>query len=261
MNRNVLTIAGLDPSGSAGMLADLKTFSAWGVYGLAIVTALTAQNTQRVDAVYPVAPDVLRAQVESIVSDIEVHAVKIGLLPDSKTAQLIAKLLRTCGLTNIVVDPVLKSTTGYTFADDKTLTVYREELFPLAQVITPNLEEASLLAGVEVRDLVGMKQAAEVLFKMGPKQVVVTGGHLESRAMDVLYDGSKHTVYDAPKVVSTNTRGTGCTFASILAVHLAKNIKIEAAIEPAKKYIARAMAHAFKIGKGERGPLNHDVTT
>jgi hydroxymethylpyrimidine/phosphomethylpyrimidine kinase len=260
MNKNVLTIAGMDPTGCAGVLADLKTFTAWRVYGLAVVTALTAQNTQRVEAVYPVPLEVIGAQLESIVSDIEIHAVKIGLLPDAKTGELVAELLRTFQLTNIVVDPVFRSSTGYTFADDKLIAVYREKLFPLAEVITPNLDEASTLAGMQVHDPATMKQAAEILYKMGPKQVVITGGHLEMRAMDVHFDGIKPTVHDAPKVASTNTRGAGCTFSSILALQLAKRVKVYAAIDPAKKYIARAMVHPFKIGKGEHGPMNHNVT-
>jgi hydroxymethylpyrimidine/phosphomethylpyrimidine kinase len=259
MNRNLLTIGGLDPSGAAGILADLKTFLVWRVYGMAVITAITAQNTQSVDAVYPVALETIGAQLESVVNDIEIHAVKIGLLPDAKTAELIVELLKTFHVTNIVVDPVLRSTTGYQFADEKTIAVYREKLIPIADVVTPNMEEASVLSGIQVSDLSTMKQAAERIFQMGAKNVVVTGGHLPSRAVDVLYDGGKHTSFDAPKVSSTNTRGTGCTFASVLAIHLARKIKVASAIDPAKKYIVRALVHPFKIGKGERGPMNHNV--
>lgn len=259
MNRNVLTIAGLDPSGCAGVLADLKTFSAWRVYGLAVITAITAQNTQKVESVYPVPLEVIGAQLEALVNDIEIHAVKIGMFPDSKAADLVVELIHAFQLTNIVVDPVLSSSTGYQFADEKTIAVYKEKLIPLADVVTPNLQEASILTGLEVKDISGMKQAAEKLFQMGAKNVVITGGHLPLRAMDLHYDGSKHTIYDAPKVASTNTRGSGCTFASILAVHLSRKLKLSAAIDAAKKYIARALVHPFKIGKGEHGPLNHNV--
>lgn len=259
MNRNVLTIGGLDPSACAGVLVDLKTFAAWKVYGLTVITAITAQNTQRVEAVYPVPLEVIGAQLEALVNDIEIHAVKIGMLPSAKSAELTAELLHIFHLTNIVVDPVFRSSTGYQFADEKTIAVYRERLIPMADVVTPNLDEASVLAQLEVHDIAGMKQAAEKILQMGAKQVVITGGHLEGRAMDVLYDGIKHTIYDAPKISSPNSRGTGCTFASILAVHLARKLKIHSAIDPAKKYIARALVHPFKIGKGEHGPLNHNV--
>ena len=261
MHRNVVTIAGLDPSGCAGVLADIKTFARWQVYGVAVVTALTSQNTQKVESVYPVPLEIIGSQLEALVSDIEIHAVKIGMLPSAMTGDLIATLIKTFGLTNIVVDPVLRSSTGYQFADEKTITMYKQKLFPLADVVTPNLEEASVFAQMEVKDLTGMKHAAEKIAQFGPKNVIVKGGHLEARAVDVYYDGHRHTLYDAPKVVSTNTRGVGCTFASVLAVHLAKKMKLYQAIDPAKKYIARAMLHPFKIGKGERGPLNHGAAT
>jgi len=259
MNKNVLTIGGLDPSGCAGVLADLKTFSAWRVYGLAVITAITAQNTQKVDAVYPVALEIIGAQLESLVNDIEIHAIKIGLLPDAKTAELIVELLKGFHLTNIVVDPVLRSSTGYQFADEKTIAVYRDKLIPMAEAVTPNLEEASVFTGLEVQDVPSMKEAATKLFEMGARNVVITGGHLPSRAIDVHYDGIKHSLFDAPRVVSKNTRGTGCTFASVLAIHLARKLKIVSAIDPAKKYIARGLLHPFQIGKGEQGPLNHNV--
>lgn len=260
MNRNVLTIAGLDPSGAAGVIADLKTLMAWRMYGVAVVTAITAQNTQRVDSVYPVPLEVIGSQLESIVADIEIHAVKIGMMPNATTIELIVELLRTFKLTNIVVDPVLKATTGYQFADEKMLTAYREKLFPIADVVTPNMEEAAVFAGIPVTDINTMKEAADKIQKLGPKNVIVTGGHLEAaRAMDVLNDGIKSSVFDAPRVASTHSRGLGCTFSSIIAVHLAKKMKVQAAIDPAKKYIARAMVHPFKIGSGPNGPLNHNV--
>jgi hydroxymethylpyrimidine/phosphomethylpyrimidine kinase len=258
MNKNVITIAGLDPSGCAGVIADLKTMMAWRAYGMAVITCITAQNTQRVDSVYPVPMEVIGSQLEALVGDVEIHAVKIGLMPNAMTMELVVELVRSFKLSNIVVDPIFRSSTGYQFADDKMISIYREKLFPLADVVTPNLEEASILAGIPVHDVNTMKEAAEKIQRIGPKNVVVTGGHLESRAMDVLYDGIKHSVFDAPKVSTTNTRGTGCTFSTILALHLARKTRVYAAIDPAKKYIARAMVHPFKIGTGN-GPLNHNV--
>jgi hydroxymethylpyrimidine/phosphomethylpyrimidine kinase len=261
MNRNVLTIAGLDPSGCSGVIADLKTLMAWRMHGVAVVTAITAQNTMSVDSVYPVPMEVIGSQLESIVADIEVHAVKIGVLPNAKTLELVVELLRTFNLTgNVVVDPVFRSSTGYQFADEKTIAAYKDKLFPIAEVITPNMDEASVLSGIAVHDVGSMKDAAERIQKQfGPKNVIITGGHLETRAMDVHFDGIKHNVHDAPKVNSVNTRGVGCTFSTIMAVHLAKKMKIFASIDPAKKYIARSLTHPFKIGKGN-GPINHNVT-
>jgi hydroxymethylpyrimidine/phosphomethylpyrimidine kinase len=259
MNRNILVIAGLDPSGCSGLIADLKTLMAWRMFGMGVVTAVASQNTQKVESVYPVPLEVIGSQIEAIADDIEVHAVRIGMMADAKTIELVAELCRTFRFTNIVVDPVLRSSTGYQFADEKMIVAYKEKLFPLAEVVTPNLQEASVLAGMDVHDIGTMKQAAEKIYAHCPRNVVITGGHLEARAMDVLYDGLKHTVFDAPKVLSTNTRGTGCTFSTILALHLARKMKVHSAIDPAKKYIARAMMHPFKIGKGN-GPLNHNVS-
>jgi hydroxymethylpyrimidine/phosphomethylpyrimidine kinase len=259
MIKNVLSIAGFDPSGCAGILADLKTLMAWRGYGIGVVTAITSQNTQKVENVYPVPMEVIGSQLEVLVDDIEIHAVKIGLLPNAKTIELVAELIKSFKLPNIVIDPVLTSTTGYQFADEKMITAYREKLFPLAEAITPNLEEASVFTRQKVSDVTSMKEAVEVLFQMGPKNVVITGGHLENRAMDVLFDGTRATVFDAPKIMNAHVRGLGCTFSSIMALHLAKKVKLHQAIDPAKKYIARAMVHPFKIGRG-RGPLNHNVT-
>lgn len=225
---------------------------------MAVVTAITAQNTQSVDSVYPVPMEVIGSQLESIHNDIEIHAAKIGMMPNAKTLELVAELLRTFKIPGIVVDPVIQSSTGYRFADEKTIEAYKHELLPIAEAITPNIEEASALTGINVHDVNTMKEAAEKLFQMGPKNVIVTGGHL-ARAMDVHFDGHKHTVFDAPKIASPHTRGAGCTFASIIAVHVARKLKVIAAIDPAKKYLARAMVHPFQIGKGTAGPLNHNV--
>jgi len=258
MNKNVLTIAGFDPSGCAGVAADLKTFLAWDVYGVAVITTITAQNTQLVSAVYPVLPGAIQAQFESIVSDIEIHAVKIGLLTESTILELVVSLCTQSRLTNIVVDPVLRSTTGFDFANPAIVAGYKERLFPIADIITPNIEEASVFSGMEVKDVVSMKEAAIRLHKYGPKNVVITGGHLETDAVDVWYDGARHEIFSAPRVINTNSRGLGCTLSSILAAHLARNLSLSVAIPAAKDYIARAMAHSYKIGKG-KGPLNHKV--
>ena len=230
---------------------------AWDAYGLAVVTVVTAQNTQRVTGVFPVSNDVIREQFESIVSDIEVHAVKIGLLADASVLSVVAELLREAKLTNIVVDPVLRSTTGFSFGDQKLLQSYRDTLFPLADIITPNLDEASAWTGLELKDVESMKKAASHLHQMGPANVVITGGHLLGEATDVFYDGLRSHAFVAPRISNSNARGLGCTFASILAVHLARNQSIPLAIESAKSYIAKAMVHPYKIGKG-RGPLDHN---
>jgi hydroxymethylpyrimidine/phosphomethylpyrimidine kinase len=258
MNRNVLTISALDPSGCTGITVDLKTLMAWRMYGMSVTTAIVMQNTQRVDAVYPVPMEVIGGQLESIVSDIEIHSAKIGILPNAKTMELVIELIRAFNLQNLVVDPVLQTSTGYQIADEKMIALYKEKLFPLAECVTPNMAEAALFSGIPVSEITHMKQAAEIIQKMGAKNVVVTGGHLEARPMDVLFDGARHTVYDGARISSTHTRGLGDTFSMVIAAHLAKKMKVQAAVDPARKYIARAMVHPFKIGAGN-GPLNHNV--
>jgi len=255
MDRNVLTIGGLDPSGCAGVSADLKTFAAWRVHGLCVVTAITAQNTQGVEGVFAVTGEIVRAQLQSIVSDIEVHAVKIGLLPDVAALKLVVALCKEYQLTNIVVDPVLRSTTGYDFADEKMIDTCWRSLFPIADVITPNLDEASLLSRMKVEDVSTMKSAAAKLHEIGARSVVITGGHLKGPPIDVFFDGKEYREFEGSRIVSENTRGTGCTFSSILAVHLARNQDLPTAVIAAKEYIARALTPSWRLGKG-KGPLN-----
>lgn len=254
-----MIVSAIDPSGTDGILADLRTLMAWRMHGTVVVTAITAQNTLTVDNVYPVPMEVIGSQLESIAADLEIHATKVGLLPNAKTVELVVELLKSFHLaTNIIVDPIFRSGTGYNFADDKTIQAYREKLFPIAEVVTVNIDEASVLSGLAVHDAASMKEAAERIFKFGPRQVIVTGGHLEARAMDIHFDGTKHSVFDAPKIASQNNRGVGATFSTILATHLAKKQRAVTGIDPAKKYIARALVHPFKIGKGH-GPINHSV--
>jgi hydroxymethylpyrimidine/phosphomethylpyrimidine kinase len=250
MDKNVLTIAGLDPSGCAGISADLRAFAAFGAHGMSVVTAITAQNTQRVESVFPVAAEIIRAQLNAIVSDISVDAVKIGLLPDLVTLQTVVSLCKEFELTNIVVDPVLRSTTGFDFAGTEIVDAYRQLVFPIADVITPNLDETSAFTG-----LTELRSAAKILRNQGAKNVIITGGHLPHTAMDLFYDGTQFQEFDAPKIVSDNTRGLGCTFSSIIAVHLARSQSIRDAIKAAKKYIELALTPSWKLGKG-KGPLN-----
>lgn len=255
MDKNVLTIAGLDPSGCSGIAADLRAFAAFGAHGMSVVTAITAQNTLQVDGVFAVSADVIRAQLHSIVSDIEVHAVKIGLLPDVTTITLVALLCKEFRLTNIVVDPILRSTTGFEFADSAMVQSYKQLILPIADVMTPNLEEASALSGSAAADVASMKSAARALRDCGAKNVIITGGHLQASALDIFYDGQEFHEFDAAKIASNNTRGLGCTFSSIIAVHLARGQSIPAGILAAKKYVAEGIALEWKLGKG-KGPLN-----
>lgn len=256
MNRTVLSIAGWDPSGGAGVASDLKTIAAFHHYGVGVITSVTAQNTQGVQAIYDLPMEFIAQEIESLTSDVEVHAVKIGMLGTARNAALVASLIRSLKLTNVVLDPVLKSTTGTALMEKKGIAVLKERLLPLTDVVTPNLDEASALTGLRVNDVKSMKEAARALVKAGAKSAVVTGGHLAARAIDVLFDGEKYGVYDSTMIQSTNTHGIGCTFSTAIACLLARRTPLPEAVDEAKRYVARAMNHPYRIGKGE-GPLHH----
>jgi len=198
-------------------------------------------------------------QIESVISDLDVHAVKIGMLGTARTVSLVASLIESLRLTNVVIDPVLRSTTGTALLEKTGIAVMRDQLLPRADVVTPNMEEASMLTGMSVVDLSSMEEAARALHQLGARSVVVTGGHLGNRAIDVLYDGRRTAVFDSTKIVSNNTHGVGCTFSTALACQLARGVDLAEAVEGAKRYVARALSHSSRIGKGA-GPLNHLVS-
>lgn len=256
MNRTVMSIAGWDPSAGAGLGADLKTISAFGLYGVGVVTSVTAQNTQGVQAIYDLPMEFVAQQIESLVEDIDVHAVKIGMLGTARAVNIVATLIQTLKLPNVVVDPVLKSSSGTALLEKKAISVLKEKLFPLARVVTPNLAEASNLAGSRVSDIASMKKAAQALQRMGPETAVVTGGAIGGRAVDVLYDGKSFSIYDANRLETTNTHGAGCTFSAAIACRLAQGSSIEDAVDGAKRFVLRSMDHPYRIGKGD-GPLLH----
>ena len=252
----ILIIAGLDPSGCAGLAADVKTCMALNAYSLPVITTVTAQNTQQVASIHPVPMETIRAQFDAVVADIQIDAVKIGLLTESTNFVLLASLLVQARLTNIVVDPVLRSTTGFTFGNETVLRAYREVLFPVADVITPNIDEASALSGIAVTGISSMKDAAQRLHAFGSRNVVITGGHLPGNATDVLFDGTAYELFESPKIEPVQVRGLGCTFSAALAVHLANGKSLPEAIRASKEFIANAMQHPLNIGHG-RGALNH----
>ncbi|HET6373882.1 MAG TPA: bifunctional hydroxymethylpyrimidine kinase/phosphomethylpyrimidine kinase, partial [Candidatus Polarisedimenticolia bacterium] len=191
--------------------------------------------------------------------DLEIHAVKVGMLGTARAVSIVAALLESFGLQNVVVDPVLRSTSGTSLLEASAIEVLRQKLLPRATVVTPNMEEAAALAGMPVTDLPSMKAAARALHQMGPRTVVVTGGHLGNRAIDVLFDGDRFAIFDSTKVASNNTHGIGCTFSTAIACQLARGLGIPEAVDGAKRFVSRAVGHAGKIGKGA-GPLNHLVS-
>jgi hydroxymethylpyrimidine/phosphomethylpyrimidine kinase len=259
MTRTVLSIAGLDPSGGAGVSADLKTIAAYHQHGAAVVTSITAQNTLGIQAIYDLPMEFVGQQIDSVVTDLEIHAVKIGMLGTGRTVSLVASLVESYALPNVVLDPVLRSTSGTPLLEKKGIEVLREKLLPRVHLVTPNMEEAAILTGMAVTDLASMKEAARALHRMGARAAVVTGGHLGNRAIDALYDGRRSAVFDSTKIASPNTHGIGCTFSTAVACQLARGIDLAEAIDGAKRFVARAVSHASRIGKGA-GPLNHLVS-
>jgi len=256
-----LSIAGSDSSAGAGLQADLKTFSALGVYGATIVTAITAQNTLGVSAVHLIPADIIAAQIDAVFSDLSVAAVKTGMLGSEEgiaaTASGLEKWARTIP---VVVDPVMVSTTGSRLLEGGAEKALVERLIPLASLITPNLQEAAALLDLPVaKNENEVRDQAERLLALGPSAVLVKGGHgFGPAATDVFFDGTTFRSYSAPRIATANTHGTGCTLASAIAAFLVKGLPIEAAIAEAKAYLHGALEHAneLDIGAGS-GPVSH----
>jgi hydroxymethylpyrimidine/phosphomethylpyrimidine kinase len=254
--KKALTIAGSDSSGGAGIQADLKTFAANGVYGMSVITAVTAQNTQGVLAVDDISIEVVQKQLEAIFEDIEVDSVKIGMVSSSDTIDVISCQLHKYRPDNIVVDPVMVSKNGYHLLQPEAARVLVEKLFPLAMIVTPNIPEAELIAGMEIKGFHDMETAAARIYKLGPKNVLLKGGHLPDQATDILFDGNQYQHFKGERIPTRHTHGTGCTLSAAIAANLAKGMEIPSAVEKAKEYLTMAIAHSLAIGKGI-GPTNH----
>ncbi len=255
----VLTIAGFDPSSGAGVTADIKTIAAHGCYGVSCITAMTVQSTQRVDQVEALKPGWVTATLEELVSDMDIAAVHIGMLGSGKICQAVADFLVDNQLPNIVLDPILKSSSGADLLDKSGKAILIERLLSLATLITPNAAEASVLAEMPVTNPAQMQQAAAKLHAMGAKAVVVTGGDLEKATDLLLFPGSKgmeQEIFKAERQRSKSTHGTGCAFATAIACHLAVGRGLPEAVLLAKAYVSAAIANATPLGKGT-GPLHH----
>lgn len=257
----VLTVAGSDSSGGAGIQADIKTISALGGYAASVITALTAQNTQGVSLIEPVSQQMLKKQMEAVFDDLEVAAVKIGMIYDAESAHIVADILRRYRPKTIVCDPVMISTSGSRLMQNETIEVVEKELFPQSRLITPNLHEASMLARCKINHIKDMYDAALNLSEKYGCGVLIKGGHLDGHTMcDVLYDGASFHEFASRKVESRNLHGTGCTLSSAIATRMAHGDTMQSSIESAKHYVTEAIAAAspMDIGKGN-GPLWHFV--
>jgi hydroxymethylpyrimidine/phosphomethylpyrimidine kinase len=256
---NVLTIAGSDPSGGAGIQADLKTFSALGAYGMSVITALTAQNTQGVRAFQVVEPAFVAAQIDAIFDDVRVDAVKIGMVATAEIASAIAERLRHYAVRNVVLDPVMVAKSGDRLLHQDAIAAIRDRLVPLARVITPNLPEAAVLLSAPVpASLAEMREAVRALHRLGSEFVLLKGGHLESEdSTDLLFDGRVITELASPRIATRNTHGTGCTLAAAIAARLPRLAMVDA-VRQAKQYLTRALAASDRLTVGSgRGPVHH----
>jgi hydroxymethylpyrimidine/phosphomethylpyrimidine kinase len=255
----VLTIAGFDPSGGAGITADIKTIAAHGCYGVACITALTVQSTSAVRRVQMVDLGLLTETLAELASDVEIAAVHVGMLGSGRVVRTVADFLATHKLPNVVLDPILKSSSGTELLDVSGARLLAEKLIPLATVVTPNIDEASALTGLPVTDPDQMRAAAKKLHQMGASAVVITGGHLE-KAIDLLsFTGSRgveQELFKSARLRSNSTHGTGCAFATAVACHLAMGRGLPEAVLLAKAYVAAAISNAHPLGRGT-GPVHH----
>ena len=255
----MLTIAGFDPSSGAGVTADIKTIAAHGCYGVACMTALTVQSSRGVREVVPVEAGVVSKTLAELASDGAISAVHIGMLGSAEVARAVAGFLGGAGLRNVVLDPVLKSSSGAELLSEDGKALLVKQLIPLADVITPNIHEAAALTGLSITSIEEMKAAACALHQLGARAVVVTGGHLVE-PIDLLSVGPQASIqtelFAGRKLDSSSTHGTGCGFSTSIACHLAQGRSLPEAVQLAKAYVSEAIAHAYPVGRGI-GPINH----
>ena len=253
--KRILTIAGSDSGGGAGIQTDLKTITLLGGYGMSAITALTAQNTVGVQAIFELPLEFIEKQIDSVIEDIGVDAVKTGMLSNVEIVKLVASKIQQYNIGCVIVDPVMVAKSGDSLLKEDAQKTLREVLIPLAFVVTPNLPEASVLAGIEVNDLTTMKEAARRIHQMGVSNVLVKGGHMKGDIIDLLFDGTTFHAYPTPRIPTKNTHGTGCTFASAIATEIAKGETVQTAVKNAKYFMTNAIRFSLSLGKGH-GPTN-----
>lgn len=254
-----LTIAGSDPGGGAGIQGDLKTFSALGAYGMAVLTALTAQNTREVRDIHLVPPDFISTQLATVLDDLPCHAAKTGMLANAEVIRAVSRELRTRSIPHLIVDPVMVSTSGARLLDENAVESLRQELLPLASLVTPNAQEAAVLAGMEIHTQADAEQAARRIFAMGARAVLIKGGDFaveEPHVTDLLFDGKEVITWTSHRIRTRNTHGSGCALAAATTVYLARGYPLRKAVEKARYYVFQAIRAALPIGQGH-GPINH----
>ena len=255
--KQVLTIAGSDSGGGAGIQADLKAMSANGVFAMSVITAITAQNTEEVTDVFELPPSIIASQLDAVFDDFDVAAVKTGMLSSTAIVETVVKMLAPQKIGLLIVDPVMVSKSGHPLLRPDAVDAVKTQLLPLAFVVTPNIHEAQQLSGIQITSLADARRAAKVIHGFGCKHVLIKGGHLlNERATDLLYDGRFFNVLKGEFIETRHTHGTGCTFASALAAHLARGRSVLDAAQAAKAYVTQAIRHGLAIGHGH-GPTDH----
>lgn len=255
--KTALTIAGSDCSGGAGIQADLKTFQANMVFGMSVITAVTVQNTKGVTNVQNIDPEIVKGQIEVLFEDINIDAVKIGMLSNCEIIEAVRQGLSNKNLEFIVLDPVMISKSGFLLIAEDAVEKMKKELFPISFIVTPNIHEASKITGKKIENLKDMEKAAKSIFELGPLNVLVKGGHLKGNdSTDVLYDGNKFYYFNGKKFETKNTHGTGCTLSSAIAANLAKGETIFQSVKNSKEYITGAIENSISLGRG-CGPTHH----
>lgn len=254
--KTVLSIAGSDCSGGAGIQADLKTFSAHGVFGMTVITSVVAENTFRVIEYQDILPDIIEKQMDAVFEDIPPNAVKIGMLSCVDSMHAVSKKLKEWEPKNIVIDPVMYAKNGCALMDPASINTLISEIVPLADVITPNIPEAEKMAGISIHNHSDMEDAGRLIHAMGCQAVLIKGGHSLGDATDILFDGNEFHYYSAKRIDTKNTHGTGCTYSSAIASNLALGLSLPAAVSDAKRYVTTAITHSLAFGKGN-GPTHH----
>ncbi|RFU60058.1 bifunctional hydroxymethylpyrimidine kinase/phosphomethylpyrimidine kinase [Bacillus sp. V59.32b] len=254
--KTALTIAGSDSGGGAGIQADLKTFSAHGVFGMSVITSVTAQNTVEVRSVQHIDINVIRDQMEAVLDDIGADAIKIGMLGSAKIAKAVAEVLTIYNPKHIILDPVMISKSGHHLLETDAVSELKNKLLPLSSLVTPNLPEAEELTGCKIKTKQDVYSASEAIHQLGAQAVLIKGGHFAGNSDDLFYDGETFTWLKGERIQTSNTHGTGCTLSAAIAANLAKGLTMSEAIKTAKAYVTRAIQNSLSIGKGH-GPLNH----
>jgi len=254
--KTALTVAGSDSGGGAGIQADLKTFAAIGVHGTSAITAVTAQNTQGVSGIFDLPPSFVEAQFDAIAVDIGVDAMKTGMLFSAEIIAAVVGKIVQYGISQVVVDPVMVATSGDLLLREDAIEAVKRALLPVALVVTPNRREAEVLAGMEIQSEDDVLEASRRIHALGPRYVLIKGGHATGDAVDYLFDGHEMRGFLAPRIETENTHGTGCTLSAAIAAYLALGRGVVEAVSGAKEYVTEALRHAYSLGKGH-GPVNH----